>query len=77
MERKYFYVQGMCEAIHYSSYNPVLYESSDVGQPFLRIGMDCRAIAKGICQNSDACPLYKTAPEQLEYEDWHLTSQKA
>ena len=60
---KYYYQRGMCEALHYNSLNPVLYESTDTENEYRKVKMNCNAIQKGVCNKEYNCQLLLAAPE--------------
>lgn len=76
MQQKHHYQQGFCEALHYNSLNKVLYESAGLGQPYIKVRMDCTACRDGRCSLAETCELLKRAPESFEFGDWHLSDAK-
>ena len=76
MAQKHYFQQGFCEALHYNSLNKVLYESDGLGQPYIKVKMDCSACKDGRCDKAIDCKLLEDAPEQFEYSDWRLAERK-
>ena len=73
MQQKHHLQQGFCETLHYNSLNYVLYESSGLGEPYIKQRMNCTACKDGRCNKAETCGILKSAPEQFEYGDWHLS----
>ena len=75
-EQKYYYQSGFCTALHYSSLNPVIYESEGEGKTFHKRCMGCEAIRNGKCEKKDSCQYLEDAPECLPYNYYLLRKEK-
>lgn len=62
---KFHYHAGMCEALHYYSLNPIIYEPTENKDEYKKIKMNCRAIEQNKCDKALTCPILQAAPEIL------------
>jgi len=73
---KYYYQQGRCEASHYLSQNPILYESTEEKNTYKKSKMVCHMVLDGRCDKSTTCQLLKDAPEFLTDDKINLRDKK-
>lgn len=73
MSDKYWYEEGMCNALGYKGQYPVIYRSED-GDFYIRVCMACDAISKGICRG-EKCEVFEVSPAEMT-DNWELRDKK-
>jgi len=77
MEERFYYQQGMCEALSLNSLNPILYEGEgEKNKEYHKVRMACSAIESGICTMADNCRIFEEAPEIAEDDGAQMVKEK-
>lgn len=77
MEERFYYQQGMCEALSLNSLNPILYQGEgEKNKEYHKVRMVCSAIESGLCTMSDTCGVFLEAPETAVDDGAQMVKEK-